>query len=135
MGFPQTTRRSTVYNWSYDTFLVFHKTNSLMFGLEPPCADRGQIEPTSVFRVITDSCQISSRSVDMWGIGGRKTSFRVITEHNHASAWSLPSIPECNRQTDGFLNAITHSAYSWRGIKKVCPDVCTIPCLRKMSAT
>ena len=37
-----------------------------------PCVDRGQIEPTSVFCVATDTRLILSRSVDLRGNGGRK---------------------------------------------------------------
>ena len=53
--------------------------NVILLGLSRPCANRGQIEPRSVFLVATDSCEISSRS----GFGKM-----VIIEHGDASAWA-----------------------------------------------
>ena len=71
IGLPPTARRSVVYNWSLVHF-GYYKKRPYRLAWSRPCNDRGQIEPTSVFRSTTDPCQISSRSVNIWKNGTRK---------------------------------------------------------------
>jgi len=86
-------------------FRYYKKWSPHRLAWSSPCTDRGEIEPTSVFRATTDPRQISSRSVDMWENGGQKEPFFDLEDsHGYRCAW--PSKLNCL-----FIHSFTYLQY------------------------